>query len=140
MKFEDVIFLKRLSDVLKRIFVQGKFFFLGLLIFKLWLEDLDLMFLIFYKIFKLNLKIIGLVYFVVYIDDVNVVILDENKNVLQVYNICIEKLINIYYCDSKLFDICYVYSMKRIYVVFGIFVVQYEINNQGMEFIVFEKI
>lgn len=138
MKFEDVIFLKRLSDVLKRIFVQGKFFFLGLLIFKLWLEYLDLMFLIFYKIF--NLKIIGLVYFVVYIDDVNVVILDEDENVLQVYNICIEKLINIYYCDSKLFDICYVYSMKRIYVVFGIFVVQYEINNQGMEFIVFEKI
>lgn len=138
MKFEDVIFLKRLSDVLKRIFVQGKFFFLGLLIFKLWLEDLDLMFLIFYKIF--NLKIIGLVYFVVYIDDVNVVILDENENELKVYNICIEKLINIYYCDSKLFDICYVYSMKRIYVVFGIFVVQYEINNWGMEFIEFEKI
>lgn len=138
MKFEDVIFLKRLSDVLKRIFVQGKFFFLGLLIFKLWLEDLDLMFLIFYKIF--NLKIIGLVYFVVYIDDVNVVILDEDENVLKVYNICIEKLINIYYCDSKLFDICYVYSMKRIYVVFGIFVVQYEINNWGMEFIEFEKI
>lgn len=62
-------------------------------------------------------------YFVVYIDDVNVVILNENENELKVYNICIEKLINIYYCDSKLFDICYVYSMKRIYVVFGIFVV-----------------
>lgn len=104
MKFEDVIFLKRLSDVLKRIFVQGKFFFLGLLIFKLWLEYLDLMFLIFYEIFSLNIE--GLVYFVVYIDDVNVVILDEDENVLQVYNICIEKLINIYYCDSKLFDIC----------------------------------
>lgn len=138
MKFEDVIFLKRLSDVLKRIFVQGKFFFLGLLIFKLWLEDLDLMFLIFYKIF--NLKIIGLVYFVVYIDDVNVVILDENENVLQVYNICIEKLINIYYCDSKLYGICYVYSLNRIYVVFENFVVQYEIKEWSMEFIEFEKI
>lgn len=138
MKFEDVIFLKRLSDVLKRIFVQGKFFFLGLLIFKLWLEDLDLMFLIFYKIF--NLKIIGLVYFVVYIDDVNVVILDEDENVLQVYNICIEKLINIYYCDSKLYGICYVYSLNRIYVVFENFVVQYEIKEWSMEFIEFEKI
>lgn len=96
------------------------------------------MFLIFYKIF--NLKIVGLVYFVVYIDDVNVVILDENKNVLQVYNICIEKLINIYYCDSKLYGICYVYSLNRIYVVFENFVVQYEIKEWSMEFIEFEKI
>lgn len=57
MKFEDVIFLKKLSDVLKRIFVGGKFLFLeGLLIFKLWLEDLDLMFLIFYiRIFYLDI-------------------------------------------------------------------------------------
>lgn len=81
MKFEDVIFLKKLSDVLKRIFVVGKFLFLeGLIIFKLWLEDLNLMFLIFYRIFFLDFK--SLVYFVVYIDDVNVVILNEDENVL----------------------------------------------------------
>lgn len=32
-------------------------------------------------------------------------------------------------CDGTPIDICYAYSMKRIYVAFGNFVVQYEIKK-----------
>uniref|UniRef100_K1PYX1 Transcription intermediary factor 1-beta n=1 Tax=Magallana gigas TaxID=29159 RepID=K1PYX1_MAGGI len=75
MKFEDVILSKRPSDAPKRISVQGKSLFLGLPTSKPWLEDLDLMSSTFHK--TSNSKII------VYIDDVNVVISDEDENALQ---------------------------------------------------------
>ncbi|XP_052678652.1 tripartite motif-containing protein 45-like [Crassostrea angulata] len=136
MKFEDVILSKRPSDAPKRISVQGKSLFLGLPTSKPWLEYLDLMSSTFHEISSSKIK--GLEYFALYIDDVNVVISDENA--LKVYNTCTEKLINTHHCDSKPFDICHAYSMNRIYVAFGTFVVLYEINNQGMEFIELEKI
>lgn len=139
MKFEDVILSKKPSDAPKRIYVVGKSLFLeGLSTSKPWLEDLNLMSSTFHRISSSDFK--SLAYFAVYIDDVNVVISNENENELKVYNTCTEKLINTHHCDSKPFDICHAYSIKRIYVAFGTFVVQYEINNQGMEFIVLEKI
>lgn len=44
MKFENVIMLKILSDVLKRIYLSGKFLFeKGLLSLKFWLVNMNLM-------------------------------------------------------------------------------------------------
>lgn len=64
-------------------------------------------------------------YFGIFIDDNNVVILNESNKFLEVYDILSEvgKLVFMYGCESILYDLCYVYVMNRIYVVFGYFVV-----------------
>lgn len=141
MKFENVIMLKILSDVLKRIYLGGKFLFeKGLLSLKFWLVNMNLMVFIICYEFIFNLDFF--MYFGIFIDDNNVVILNESNKFLEVYDILCEdgKLVFMYECESILYDLCYVYVMNRIYVVFGYFVVYYEIKYKGIEFIEVEKI
>lgn len=81
-------------------------------------------------------------FFGIFIDDEWVVILNEIEKLLKVYDIFIMngKLVYIYKCDEILFDMCYVYDLIKIYVVFEWFVVLYEIKSWGLEFIEFERI
>lgn len=67
------------------------------------------------------MEIVGIVYFGIFIDDEWVVILNEREKLLKVYDIFIMdgKLVCIYKCDDILFDMCYVYGMNNIYIVFG---------------------
>lgn len=82
----------------------------------------------------------GFAYFAVYIDDENVVVSDEGKYSLRVYNTCSKKWIHTHKCDSTPYGICHAYSMNRINVAFGHVVIKYEIKNRGIEFIELEKI
>lgn len=70
----------------------------------------------------LGFEIEGNVYFGIFIDDERVIIFSEIKKLLDVYDIFVincKKLVCIYKCDDILYDICYVYGMNKIYVVFG---------------------
>lgn len=69
----------------------------------------------------MEFEIVGIVYFGIFIDDEWVVILNEIEKLLKVYDIFIMdgKLVCIYKCDDILFDMCYVYGMKNLYIVFG---------------------
>lgn len=137
MKFEDVR-LKKAKRCSKKNFCEKSMFWERMPSLKPWLKDMDLMYSTFHE--KSNSKIISSTYFVVYIDDKTVVISDESKNLLMVYNTVSGTLIHTHQCDSKPYDMCYAFSMNIIYVAFENFVVQYEIKKRVMKFIKREKI
>lgn len=60
-------------------------------------------------------------YYGLFINDNRVVIFNFSKKLLDVYDIInyIVKLVYLFKCDSELYDMCYVFGMDRVYVVFG---------------------
>lgn len=73
IKFENFILFKRFSDVLDRIFVFGKFMILdGLLSLKLCFVSMELMLVVFYKIFNCCSEM--RVYFGLFIDISRVIV------------------------------------------------------------------
>lgn len=60
-------------------------------------------------------------YYGLFINDNRVVIFNLSKKLLDVYDIInyIVKLVYLFKCDNELYDMCYVFGMDRVYVVFG---------------------
>ncbi|XP_052680150.1 uncharacterized protein LOC128160887 [Crassostrea angulata] len=141
MKFENITQSKGSRDVLNRISVCGKSLMgEGLPSPKPCLANVVLM--------SATLKIVSacqneiFAYFGLFIDNNRVVFSNETKQSLDVYDTSSKtsKLVCTLNCDSIPYDMCYAYSMNRIYVAFGGFVVQYEIKNLGTQFVETERI
>lgn len=141
IKFENLTPSKRFSDALDRISVSGKSMISdGLPSPKPCLASLELMSVTFHKIFDCQSEMIA--YFGLFIDNNRIIVSNESEGSLVVYESSSNtaKLVSRRKCDNIPYDICYAYSMNKIYVAFGKFVVQYEIKNVGTTFVEIERI
>lgn len=136
MEFENAITKKRPSYALSRISTIDKTQFgESLSSPKPWLVNMDLMNVTFCDMSKIQVK--GNAYFGTFIDDENVVISNESKRTLEIYDTTSDEgeLIHTHECPTTPYDICHSNDMNRIYVAFGHFVIKYEIKSDSSEFI-----
>lgn len=141
MEFGEAITKKRPTYALSRISTIDKTQFgESLPSPKPWLANLDLMNVTFSDMSEIQVE--GYAFFGTFIDDGNVVISNESKQTLEIYDTASDEgeLIHTHKCPTTPYDICHSNDMKRIYVAFGSFVIQYEIKRDSSEFIEVNKI
>lgn len=140
IKFENPTPSKRFSDALDRISVSGKSMISdGLPSPKPCLASKELMSATFHKIFDCQSEMEA--YFGLLIDNSRVIVSNQSEGSLVVYDSSSDtKFVSRHKCDNIPYDMYYAYSMNKIYVAFGKYVVQYEIKNAGTKFVEIQRI